>query len=48
MIFRLRTFDGLGVIWKGDKLIDGVADTLEMLRSKVDFSLSYCYHSNYE
>ncbi|KAA0025586.1 hypothetical protein IC582_018601 [Cucumis melo] len=27
-------FDCDGVIWKGDKLIDGVADTLEMLRSK--------------
>ncbi|XP_057962419.1 phosphoglycolate phosphatase 2 isoform X1 [Malania oleifera] len=27
-------FDCDGVIWKGDKLIDGVAQTLEMLRSK--------------
>ncbi|XP_022133024.1 phosphoglycolate phosphatase 2 [Momordica charantia] len=27
-------FDCDGVIWKGGKLIDGVADTLEMLRSK--------------
>lgn len=24
-----------GVIWKGDKLIDGVPETLDMLRSKV-------------
>lgn len=24
-----------GVIWKGDKLIDGVPGTLDMLRSKV-------------
>ncbi|KAG6603841.1 Phosphoglycolate phosphatase 2, partial [Cucurbita argyrosperma subsp. sororia] len=27
-------FDCDGVIWKGDKLVDGVVDTLEMLRSK--------------
>ncbi|KAJ9180779.1 hypothetical protein P3X46_008987 [Hevea brasiliensis] len=27
-------FDCDGVIWKGDKLIDGVSQTLEMLRSK--------------
>ncbi|KAF7142326.1 hypothetical protein RHSIM_Rhsim05G0164500 [Rhododendron simsii] len=27
-------FDCDGVIWKGDKLIDGVPDTLDMLRSK--------------
>ncbi|XAR65771.1 Phosphoglycolate phosphatase [Bertholletia excelsa] len=27
-------FDCDGVIWKGDKLIDGVPETLEMLRSK--------------
>ena len=26
---------GLGVIWKGDKLIDGVPETLDMLRSMV-------------
>lgn len=24
-----------GVIWKGDKLIDGVPETLDMLRAKV-------------
>lgn len=30
-----------GVIWKGDKLIEGVPDTLDMLRSKV-FVLSSC------
>ncbi|GKC13712.1 phosphoglycolate phosphatase 2, partial [Tanacetum coccineum] len=27
-------FDCDGVIWKGDTLIDGVPQTLEMLRSK--------------
>ncbi|KAK8591917.1 hypothetical protein V6N13_062512 [Hibiscus sabdariffa] len=27
-------FDCDGVIWKGDKLIDGIPETLEMLRSK--------------
>ncbi|XP_050113520.1 phosphoglycolate phosphatase 1A, chloroplastic-like isoform X1 [Malus sylvestris] len=31
-------FDCDGVIWKGDKLIDGVPQTLDMLRSKVDNS----------
>jgi ribonucleotide monophosphatase NagD (HAD superfamily) len=25
----------VGVIWKGDKLIDGVPETLDLLRSKV-------------
>lgn len=29
------TFSGLGVIWKGDELIDGASQTLDMLRSKV-------------
>lgn len=38
MFSRLHIFYGLGVIWKANKLIDGVADTLEMLRSKVHFS----------
>ncbi|KAK9042673.1 hypothetical protein V6N11_017739 [Hibiscus sabdariffa] len=30
----LATGNGPGVIWKGDKLIDGVPETLDMLRSK--------------
>ena len=45
--WHVFVFDRLGVIWKGDKLIDGVVDTLEMLRSKVHFSLSYYDHSNH-
>uniref|UniRef100_A0A2P2M9N1 Phosphoglycolate phosphatase n=1 Tax=Rhizophora mucronata TaxID=61149 RepID=A0A2P2M9N1_RHIMU len=28
-------FDCDGVIWKGDKLVDGVPQTLEFLRAKV-------------
>jgi hypothetical protein len=31
-------FDCDGVIWKGDKLIDGVPETLDMLRSLVSHS----------
>ncbi|KAH7572695.1 hypothetical protein JRO89_XS04G0291400 [Xanthoceras sorbifolium] len=35
-------FDCDGVIWKGDKLIDGVPQTLDMLRSKNEiFSSSF-------
>jgi phosphoglycolate phosphatase len=29
----------VGVIWKGDKLIDGVPETLDLLRSKVCWEL---------
>jgi hypothetical protein len=29
-------FPCAGVIWKGDKLIDGVPETLDMLRSMVN------------
>lgn len=35
--------DDAGVIWKGDMFIDGVPQTLEMLRSKVLFSFSIVY-----
>ena len=28
-----------GVIWKGDSVIDGVPETLELLRSLVSFNL---------
>ena len=34
-IFNLSNDLTAGVIWKGDKLIDGVPETLDMLRSKV-------------
>lgn len=30
-----------GVIWKGDKLIDGVPQTLDVLRSKVSQTPSF-------
>jgi hypothetical protein len=32
---RLLCVCRAGVIWKGDKLIDGVPETLDLLRSKV-------------
>lgn len=32
---KLSAYTSAGVIWKGDSLIDGVPETLDMLRSKV-------------
>lgn len=44
--YTIRLTWSLGVIWKGDELIDGVSQTLHMLRSNVHHpSLSLFSHS---
>jgi hypothetical protein len=35
MTFLILNSWRAGVIWKGDKLIDGVPETLDLLRAKV-------------
>lgn len=33
-------FDCDGVLWQGDRLIDGIVEVLDLLRSRSEFSLS--------
>lgn len=43
--FIIACYSFAGVIWKGDSLIDGVPETLDMLRTKVCLcNLNTCLH----